>query len=81
MPWAKLSSREVRLTRCSKSNLSCTSALGGPFEMNSWQTSVWLMLVQSEDEVGLSLRSSGLMTEATSSLKMDKSSDKRRKNS
>ena len=59
-----------------KINLSWTSALGGPFEINSWawQNSLWLRLVQSDDEAGLSLRSSGLMTEATSSLKMDKSS-------
>ena len=32
------------------------------------------MFVQSVDEVGLSILSSGLTTEATSSLKMDKSS-------
>ena len=71
--------------QCALNNyLSWTSAFGGPFEMSSWPYSATAEAVLSVGfwgsqsfVPGLSKRSSGLISDATSSLKTDRSSLKK----
>ena len=60
--------------------LSWTSAFGFPLETSSWPYSAsWMLLWEWDGSQSFSKCSSGLISEATSSLSTDKSSEKKKK--